>query len=277
MARIAQTLKNMPMGRFFLMPMRLYDASSYYGPKMKQLLLWLFQSREHTNHTYDLTELNLKYLPSMLALVTGSDVASMESYIQEAAENHALMDFVRRNARLKDLQTIDDTCRFGRRLGWYALVRHLRPKLVVETGVDKGLGSVLLCSALMKNAEMGYPGEYIGTDLNPAAGLLLRPPYSNFGKIVYGDSIESLRKIEQPIDIFINDSDHSAEYEYQEYLTVADRLSPDAIVLGDNSHRTDKLLQFSKERGRDFLFFKEEPINHWFPGCGIGISFKKHC
>jgi hypothetical protein len=35
--------------------------------------------------------------------------------------------------------------------------------------------------------------------------------------------------------------------------------------------------KFSKERGRDFLFFKEELVNHWFPGCGIGISFKKHC
>jgi hypothetical protein len=147
--------------------------------------------------------------------------------------------------------------------------------MIVETGVDKGLGSVILCSALMRNAEEGYQGEYLGTDINPRAGLLLRPPYSQFGSISYGDSIESLKKIQKPIDIFINDSDHSAEYEYREYLTVAEKLSPGAFVLGDNSHLTDSLLRFSRERGREFIFFKEEPLDHWYPGGGIGISFKR--
>ncbi len=45
------------------------------------------------------------------------------------------------------------------------------------------------------------------------------------------------------------------------------------IILGDNSHITDKLSKFSAKYNRKFIFFKEEPENHWYPGAGIGISF----
>jgi hypothetical protein len=31
------------------------------------------------------------------------------------------------------------------------------------------------------------------------------------------------------------------------------------------------LAKYSNEQGRKFLFFKEEPLNHWYPGAGIDI------
>jgi hypothetical protein len=45
-----------------------------------------------------------------------------------------------------------------------------------------------------------------------------------------------LGRLSEPIHLFINDSDHSEDYEAREYVAVADKLSPGAIVLGDNSH-----------------------------------------
>ncbi len=30
---------------------------------------------------------------------------------------------------------------------------------------------------------------------------------------------------------------------------------------------------FTREIGRNFLFFREEPKSHWYPGAGIGIFF----
>jgi predicted O-methyltransferase YrrM len=272
---LGHIVKNMPLGRFIIWPYRLYEASSWYAPKVGQVFRWLVSSREHTNHTYHLTPRCMKYLANTLAAVAQVPVETIEKYLAEPLQNSALQEFVSSRSRLRDRETVDTECRFGRRLGWYALVRHLRPKLIVETGVDKGLGAVLLCSALMKNAEEGHVGEYIGTDINPNAGLFLQPPYSKFGQIMYGDSIESLKKIQKPIDLFVNDSDHSAEYEYREYQTIAQKLSPGAVILGDNSHLSDKLAQFSREQKRDFIFFKEEPLGHWFPGGGIGISFKR--
>ena len=104
---------------------------------------------------------------------------------------------------------------------------------------------------------------------------MLSGDYADYGKILYGDSIESLKKFDGPIDLFINDSDHSATYEAKEYETIKDKLSERAVILGDNSHCTDKLFEFSLAAQRDFIFFQERPKDHWYPGGGIGISFKR--
>jgi predicted O-methyltransferase YrrM len=160
-------------------------------------------------------------------------------------------------------------------VGWYALVRALKPKVVIETGVEKGLGACVLSAALLRNKAEGHPGTYYGTDINPAAGFLYRAPYSDAGRILYGDSIESLKQLSGPIDFFINDSDHSAEYEAREYETISGKLSENAVLLADNAHVNDKLIQFAAKTGREFLFFQESPREHWYPGAGIGAAWRK--
>jgi hypothetical protein len=149
----------------------------------------------------------------------------------------------------------------------------MKPKVVVDTGVDKGLGSCILASALKRNSEEGNPGRYYGTDINPYAGYLLSGPYKEFGEILYGDSIESLKKFHHKIDLFINDSDHSKEYEEREYEIIKGNLTEKSIILGDNSDYSEKLLEFSLQTNRHFIYFHEMPHNHWYPGCGTGISF----
>ena len=118
-----------------------------------------------------------------------------------------------------------------------------------------------------------FPGRYYGTEIRTEAGKLLSGKYATTGEILYGDSITSLTKLDAKIDLFVNDSDHSSEYEYREYLTVADKLADRAVVLGDNAHVTDKLSRFSREKNRKFVFFAEQPQDRWYPGAGIGVSF----
>ena len=125
------------------------------------------------------------------------------------------------------------------------------------------------------NQSEGYPGKYYGTDINPKAGYLFQAPYDEFGKILYGDSIESLKKLDDTIDLFINDSDHSIDYEMREFETIAAKLSPNAIVIGDNSHFSDKLINFAAKTGRNFLYFHEQPADHWYPGGGIGVAYAR--
>lgn len=50
----------------------------------------------------------------------------------------------------------DKNVRFGRRIGWYMFVRATKPKVIVETGIDKGLGLCLLISALKRNSNDGF-------------------------------------------------------------------------------------------------------------------------
>jgi predicted O-methyltransferase YrrM len=167
---------------------------------------------------------------------------------------------------------VDPARLYGRRLGWYIVTRLTHPELVVETGVHDGIGAVILTEALRRNAAEGALGAYRGTDIDPKAGWLLQAPDID-AEVLYGDSITSLEKLEPgSVDLFINDSDHSADYEYREYQVMTTRLSPRAVILGDNSHATDSLLDYSCETDRDFIFFDERPADHWYPGAGIGIS-----
>jgi predicted O-methyltransferase YrrM len=252
---------------------RLRFAMRYYRGVPSNIVQWALYSHEDTNFTYDITPQNRSYLAATVAIATGIDIDRARAFIAEPDRD--VLKYVANKLALLGIKDMDKEPAFGRRLGWYAIARALRPRLIVETGVDRGLGSVLLCAALKRNAEEGFPGRYYGTDLNPAAGALFGEPWSGYGEILYGDSIASLKKLTGPVDLFINDSDHSAEYEYREYQTIKPLLSERAVVLGDNAHVNDMLLRFSEGAGRQFLFFHEQPRAHWYPGAGIGISFPR--
>ena len=255
---------------------RIYYASKVYNKKYWQILKWGITSREDTNFTYNLTPGNLRYLANTISNVTGVDYSTILKYINEVETDTVLKETILTAIKNSPLKKIADTeVRYGKRLGWYAFARVIKPKIIIETGIDKGLGSIIMCSALIRNKEEGYQGKYYGTDINPEAGYLLSGKYREVGEILFGDSIKSLSAFTENIDLFISDSDHSAEYEYQEYLTIKKLMTEKTIILGDNSHITDKLAIFSNETNRNFLFFNEEPLNHWYPGGGIGISFNK--
>jgi hypothetical protein len=237
-------------------------------------LRWLFSSREFTNTTYHYTERNLTHLAVILHEITGVGIEHVKKLFDELENDTELRRHLSDRTKGGPGRLYSDSdIRYTRRTAWYALTRILRPRVVIETGVDKGLGSAVLCAALLRNREEGYKGTYYGTDINPEAGFLLGGRYNEVGTILYGDSIESLNKINDPIDLFVNDSDHSAEYEAREYIAVKDKLAPDAVILGDNAHCNDKLLEFAQATGRKFLFHRETPLDHWYPGDGIGFAF----
>lgn len=261
------------IGRLLLVPVRWVRALGYYAPQLKHTIVWAATSREFANFTYDITEENREYMAHTISAVTGASYSRVIGYFCEIQEDEGLKRHVAEGIQRSRMRhSADPRCELGRRVGWYAFVRILKPQVVVETGVDKGLGALTLCAALMRNAGEGYPGRYLGTDINPDAGFLLTKPYSDFGEILIGDSIKSLQSI-PAIDVFVNDSDHSADYERREYETIASKLTSNGLILGDNSHCTDVLARFSQEHGRQFIFFREQPKDHWYPGAGIGISF----
>ena|GEM_PF-945652 len=230
----------------------------YLQPQLEKFFLWLIESNETTNYTYDITELNKEYLASMTALVTGRQVNEIDGYIREICEDEDLRSHIR-GCILQGAHRYfcDLNVQYGRRIGWYALVRALKPRVVVETGVEKGMGTCVIARALMRNAQNGHPGVTYGTDIDPNAGFLVQGIYKEFGRILYGDSIQTLRDFTQPIDIFINDSAHSREYEREEYRTIRDRLTERAIILGDDCLGSNELRRFALATGRHFLFFPE--------------------
>jgi hypothetical protein len=247
----------------------------YIESKVFEYAKWLEASDESSNYTYDLR--NYHHLYGWIDAVTSCGLDVAKKYINEITSDLELASYIQAaeiESKSKDLFTKYPGRLYGRRIGWYAITRIKKPKFLVETGVDRGLGSVLLCRALMRNTLEGYPGKYLGTDINPSAGYLLQGNLRQFGEIKYGDSIQTLRTIKDSVDMFINDSDHSAEYEENEYETIKEKLSIAPIVLGDNSHVTSKLYEFAERQNMSFLHYAEQPAAHWYPGAGIGAAFK---
>jgi predicted O-methyltransferase YrrM len=263
------------VNKIILTPYRLMRVWSVHNKLLSSIVSWLFNSNELTNFTYDLSDSNKQYLSCFIAEITGINLDTISQYLQEIEQDIQLKQSIENTSQSSYLSFMTDKqARFGRRIGWYLLIRALKPKVVVETGIDKGLGSIVIASALMRNDDEGYSGHLYATDIDPNAGYLIKPPYNKFVTILYGDSIESLTSFENKIDIFINDSDHSADYEAKEYLAIQSKLSSNSFIIGDNADITTKLFEFSLSTNRKFLFFKEEPMDHWFPGGGIGISYK---
>jgi len=258
------------------LPHRFELGLSYFKTPLAELLDWLVKSKENTNFTYDLSAMNREHLAWFVVGVTGLPVAQVRQYLREIEEDEDLKQHVRRcTLASAESYQADEEARYGRRIGWYAFVRAIKPRVVVETGVDKGIGTCVLAAALMKNAAEGSPGLVYGLDINPQAGFLFKEPYSRYGRLLFGDSLATLNAFDQTIDLFIHDSNHDPVFERQEFETVQAKLAPEALILSDNAHVTAELYKYAEETGRQFLYFQEKPADHFYPGGSIGAAFFK--
>lgn len=250
------------------LPVRVHLVARHVLRQALIALRWLALSREHTNFTYDLQPQSLEHLCWFVSHLTGRPVDEIRGFVRELGEDAALAEHVRATTRAANRRWLaDDTVRYGRRLGWYALVRAAKPALVVETGTDKGLGTCVIAAALLRNGS----GRVVTIDLNPSSGYLIGPPYSDVVERQFGDSLTLLPNLSR-VDVFIHDSLHTREHELAE-LSALD-LSPDAWVLSDNAHATDALATWAEFTGRRFQFYDERPANHWHPGAGIGVAWR---
>ena len=278
LAEIAEMGRAMENGgdkpqRLGLLAARTEQALEYFAAPLRNLARWVVTSQENTNFTYDISPHGITTLSHAVSLATGAPVADIRGYLAEPADDPAFLETLRlKGTKLAQTLPFDAEPRFGRRLGWYAAARALKPRVILESGIDKGLGAMLLCYALERNAEEGHPGRYLGLDINPASGALMSQPYSRHAEFHLGDALESIAALTDPIDLYINDGDHRHDYEAREYQAIAPKLAPECLILGDNCHLSEALPRFAEATDRRFFFWREQPADHWYPGAGIGFA-----
>jgi predicted O-methyltransferase YrrM len=246
-------------------------AVGYAVKSSTKSMSWLATSREHTNFSYDLTDLNKNQLAWFVAQIRNKSVNEIRGYIHELDSNDSFRDLLAQNAMTSPRRHVMDAqILYGRRLGWYALVRVLRPATLVETGTDRGLGTAVLALATDTNAM----GHVYTIDINPDAGYLFRGTYleKRITRLT-GSSLKLIQTIPGEVDFFIHDSDHSEGYERDEIESVAKKLAPTALVLSDNSQATTVLSTWAERSGQNFAYFQEIPKDHWWPGDGIGAAW----
>lgn len=236
---------------------------------------WLFTSREHHNYTYDLTKLSREHLAWFVSVTCDVSIKQVRGYLAEIEQDDVLRQHIEQTTAASARRGLADRkVRYARRIGWYAIVRATRPKHVVETGVDKGLGTCVLAAALLRNAAEGHLGRVTSLDINPEAGYLAKAdPWASVVDLVIGDSLASIKALDRPVDIFLHDSDHHSTHERREFQAVEPKLAPGARLLTDNVTVTNVLAEHAERTGRRFLAYRETPDRHWFPGDGIGIAW----
>src|SRR6267154_4763299 len=102
-------------------------ACSYFTPVIGRIGRWLVSSREDTNFTYDLQEQNLLALACTISCVTGVPKDEALGYIREGRDDQILQNHVVYHT-MSSVNRVrsDATCKFGHRLGWYAVVRIMK-------------------------------------------------------------------------------------------------------------------------------------------------------
>lgn len=264
-----------PLARVAAFPKRLARVARHNRRVLRTSVRWLFTSREHHNHTYDLTARNRTHLAWFVAHVCGVEVSQVRGWLREIETDETLRAHIAgATDRAARRGLADRTARYARRIGWYAIIRARKPKHVVETGVDKGLGTCVIAAALLRNAQEGHAGRLTSMDINPDAGYLVADePWSTVVDLVIGDSQRSIAELTTPVDIFLHDSDHAPDRERGEFERVERHLAPGALLLTDNVTATDVLARYAEKTGRTFLAWTERPKGHWFPGDGIGAAW----
>ncbi|MGC4849911.1 O-methyltransferase [Micromonospora sp. DT15] len=273
--KLRRAVARTPLAPIAAFPKRLRTVARHDAKMLRRSARWLLTSREHHNYTYDLTSLSRNHLAWFVSVVCDIPVKQVRAYLSEIESDDDLRQHLLAAIAASDRRGLaDKEIRYARRIGWYAIVRATRPTHVVETGVDKGLGSVVLASALLRNAQEGHPGRVTSLDINPEAGYLARvAPWSEVVDLVIGDSIASIGALDRPVDLFLHDSDHSRAHEKREFDAVEPKLAPGAILLTDNVTSTNVLAEHAERTGRRFLAYRETPANHWYPGDGIGVAW----
>jgi hypothetical protein len=260
-----------PLGRGAALPLRTMAVARYDARLIGRSIDWLVHERERHNFSYDLEDRNLEQLCWFVAAITGAEIGQVRAWMEELDKDEDLIGALTRRLSANPFRSVHPTePHWGRRAGWYALVRATEPEHVVETGTHLGLGSCVIAAALLRNGH----GRLTTIDVDSDAGYLITEPWASVIDRRIGSSVDELASL-RDVGMFLHDSLHTYDYETSELAAVGPNLRPGAIAMSDNAHDSSALSDWAERTGRHYLFFKEQPRRHWWPGDGIGVAWDK--
>ena len=155
----------------------------------------------------------------------------------------------------------------------YAVLRHVRPRVAVETGVANGFSTAFSLLALQQNGDghlhsVDLPRE-VGLDYEPGTfyegegragiptgsqpGWLIPAELKEGWTLVLGRTQEELPPLLErlgTIDSFMHDSEHSFDCMWFEFNEAWPHLRPGGVLLSDDVNSTEAFTRFAGEQGR---------------------------
>jgi predicted O-methyltransferase YrrM len=155
----------------------------------------------------------------------------------------------------------------------YTIVRLLKPKIVIETGVAAGISSAYILKALDRN-EQGHlisidigQKEFNGIVLprDKPVGWLVPNELREMWTLEMGSSKQLLQPLleKEEVDLFLHDSEHSYENMMFEFETVWKRLRNGGGIVSDNV-----------EWNKAFDDFCHSKSAHFIKLFGLGVALK---
>jgi len=155
----------------------------------------------------------------------------------------------------------------------YWVVRRLKPKVIVQTGVSNGLSTAFMMLALAKNGSDGklhaidLPATFDQADPGwtqmgmvygvaipegQSSGWLVPDRYRDRCEVLVGDAKELLAPLVDRIDgidLFFHDSDHTYAHMMFEYLSLMRKLKPGGVILADDVSWNASLWDYADAHG----------------------------
>lgn len=155
----------------------------------------------------------------------------------------------------------------------YAVLRKVRPRVAVETGVANGFSTAFSLLALQANGEghlhsIDLPRE-VGRDYEPGTfyegegragipagsepGWLIPPELKEHWTLILGRTQEELPPLLErlgEVDSFMHDSEHSFECMWFEFNAAWPRLRPGGLLLSDDVNSTEAFSRFAAQEDR---------------------------
>ena len=254
--------------KFFISKINVY--LKYKKKSIPLAFHWFFFGQDISNFTYEIE--NYNELIHTCHTITSVPFEELQKILEEINFNNEEFkkffseDFYKKYEK-KNI--------FGRRLVWYILVRALKPELVIESGIDRGLGSCLLIYAQYKNScETKENFEYIGTDIvkkNQFCFNLKNNKFNKF-KFIFDDTLNFLSTFnDKKKIIYISDAEHNFDFELKEFNEIKKNLATNSLLISDNN--SGSLSQFSITNKKKLTYFNEKSKNFWYKGAVTSVSY----
>lgn len=175
------------------------------------------------------------------------------------SQNEKLFTDMHEQDLIKEIGTAEKSACFWAEFLYY-LIRRLKPRVVVETGVYLGVSSSFILQAISDNKDgsklysidlPGYSprgaqvGQYIPNQLRQDWRLILKE-----SRIALPELVSDLGDI----DIFVHDSDHSYENMMFEYKTSWPHIKKGGYLISDDINANTAFQEFAVTNGTSFTF-----------------------
>lgn len=243
-----------------------------YKHKLWMVFKVAFTSKELNSYNYSLTTFNIEYLIQVCSIIANESYDTCSTYYHELINNAELKEYFQ---GIKS-DNFDSRFEFSGRILNYILIRSLKPKLVIENGVARGVNTILMCEALAKNRFEGQDEiAFLGLDINPNCGEFVKNRHYDFCDFVIGDAIEFLKKHDVNIDYYFSDGCRTIEYEKEEFALLEPKMASNGVVVTNKGGFSNMLSQLAIKTGHGYMSFMEEVANHWYPGSNFGIMYQR--